>query len=276
MDARANRMQWPSRDGRPMLVQHPAFPIIAMEESAREHAATYQISDAIFPITSTINRKTAPSGARVRVLAKSSEQSWSGTGEAITLEIESMRPTNSKGPFAVMAVIEGRLPSAFAAGGQSTAAGEAPPSGPQSTSRDVRIAVVGSSLLVRDELLGPPERLDENTIAQGLALPMNVVDWLANDRDLIAIRAKSVEDPTLDVPTAVSMAQQDINAAVEARDEEGATAALERGKAALEAWDKKKDLYKYLNWFGIPILFAIFGIIRWRMRLRMKAALAVG
>ena len=42
----------------------------------------------------------------------------------------------------------------------------------------------------------------------------------------------------------------------------------------IEEWKRKKDIYKYVNWLGIPILLALFGILRWRLRLAKKAALA--
>ena len=55
--------------------------------------------------------------------------------------------------------------------------------------------------------------------------------------------------------------EEGVNEAVEEHSE-----AQERGKAALEAWDGKKKMYRWLNTLGIPFVFAIFGFLRWRMR----------
>ena len=59
----------------------------------------------------------------------------------------------------------------------------------------------------------------------------NVFDWLTNEEALIAVRMKTVDDPPL------------------AKASEGSRA-----------------LAKYGNIAGIPFLFVMFGLIRWRIR----------
>jgi hypothetical protein len=48
---------------------------------------------------------------------------------------------------------------------------------------------------------------------------LNSIDWLSQDNDLIEIRAKSVEDPMLEVPQAVREAENTIRQAVDQQDE---------------------------------------------------------
>lgn len=280
LDARCQRIPMPGPGGMQRVVQYPALPIVVFDEAAMGHPALYQIPQASLAFTSSLVRKTQPTGATVRMLGKSSENSVRIASDSMDLSPDALMQLRrdqitGEGVSGVLATIEGRLPSAFATGGQSTEAGEAPaPSGPQATTRDVRIAVIGTGSLFRDEFLPPPDRVEPAQLAGILAVPLNIIDWLANDRDLIAIRAKSVDDPALDVPSAVVQAQDDAIAANAEGDREGVESALARRQDAIEAWDRKKDLYKYLNWLGIPILLAIFGFVRWRMRLAKKAALA--
>ena len=98
------------------------------------------------------------------------------------------------------------------------------------------------------------------------ALAMNAIDWLAQDSDLIEIRAKTVEEPVIKVPQNVRDAEATIRNAIEEQDETKAQAAFERRKTAMEDWNRKKSLYRWGNTLGIPFVLALFGIIRWRVR----------
>ena len=60
-----------------------------------------------------------------------------------------------------------------------------------------------------------------------MALALNAVDWLAGDADLIAIRAKNIEDPALDVPQSLTSARDDALSAAEEGDEAGVNEAIE-------------------------------------------------
>ena len=106
-----------------------------------------------------------------------------------------------------------------------------------------------------------------------LALSLNAVDWLAADSDLIAIRAKTIEEPALDIPDSVLAAEDSVLVAAEEGDEAGVEAGLEERKAAIESWDAKKRAYRWLNTLGIPFFVALFGIFRWRQRSNKKKTL---
>src|SRR5690606_38929355 len=158
----------------------------------------------------------------------------------------------------VLAAIEGPLPSAL---GDKTA---------PSASGASRVFVSGSAA---STMLPIPEgrQVDEQALAQHLALVLNAVDWLANDRALVAIRAKDVDEPRLHVPNDVLKAQQDINDAVAEDDQDAAVAASERGRAAIETWDAQKVGYRFGFALGLPLLVGLFGIYRWRRRKAVKA-----
>ncbi len=106
-----------------------------------------------------------------------------------------------------------------------------------------------------------------------MAFVLNSVDWLAQDDDLIAIRAKSIEEPALEVPQGVTSATESAMESAQEGDEAGVQEALEERTAALEAWESTKSMYRWGNTLLIPLAFAAFGVIRWQMRARKKASL---
>lgn len=108
-----------------------------------------------------------------------------------------------------------------------------------------------------------------------LALALNAIDWLAADSDLIAIRAKTTEEPALDIPDSVLAAESTVLSAAEEGDEAGVESALSERKAAIESWDSKKRAYRWINTLGIPFLVALFGLLRWRQRSNKKRTLTL-
>ena len=108
-----------------------------------------------------------------------------------------------------------------------------------------------------------------------LALALNAIDWLAVDSDLIAIRAKTSEQPALDMPDSVLAAEGSARAAAQQGDETGVESALAQRKAAIESWDGKKRAYRWLNTLGIPFLVVLYGLFRWRQRSNKKKTLTL-
>jgi ABC-type uncharacterized transport system involved in gliding motility auxiliary subunit len=105
------------------------------------------------------------------------------------------------------------------------------------------------------------------------AFALNAIDWLAQDSDLIGIRAKSVEDPSLEVPMNVKEAEATIREAIDQQDQSKADKAFKERKDAMSAWDQKKTSYRWGNTLGLPLAFAFAGIIRWRIRKAKRASL---
>ena len=253
--------------GLPMAVPYPPSPDVAFTTEQQEHAATFRLPSAPMPLTTPLELTSAGEGVSVKVLGSSSENSWLVTGGSFDLQPKDPRewvPTNDAGPFDLLVAISGQLPSAFAGGGMSGAEGQAPEL--TQSSGEVRVLVSGSSGVLRDEFLPPADPNRPRDLGALMGLALNSVDWLAAESELIAIRAKNVEDPRLEVPQAITDVNEEVIDALEGEDREGAEDAVEKQKEMAAVWDAKKSTYKWLNTLGIPFLFALFGVIRWRMR----------
>ena len=136
----------------------------------------------------------------------------------------------------------------------------------------MHVLVFGTGYFLRDEFM-PPSQGQRTVPGGAAALALNAIDWLAQDSDLIAIRAKSVEDPTLEVPQKVREAEATIREAIGEQDEEKADKAFQERKDSMAAWDAKKTTYRWANTLGLPLAFALFGVIRWRVRKATRANL---
>jgi len=275
-DAQCSRAPMRGPFGMTVAVPYPPVPTINFDDAAREHPALFRLNTEAFPFTSSLELTDAPHDASVQVLARSSDNSWLMTGAHI--DIQPKRPEEwhmegATGPFPLMVAIQGTLPSAFAvppiSAPDAGVAGNGGVDEPAQSSAPARVLVIGTSAMLRDEFLpqaGPNGERDTSHMAMAL----NIVDWLAQDDALIAIRAKDVEEPGLDVPSTVRDAYAQAQQAAQAGDREGAEAALQDTSAALDAWRHKKALYRWLNTLGIPFAFGLFGLIRWRMRQARK------
>ena len=124
---------------------------------------------------------------------------------------------------------------------------------------------------MRDEFLPPPQRGGEQELNASVAFGLNAIDWLSQEDELIAVRAKSVEEPLIEVPATVKEAEAEITSAAKQGDEAGAQAALEKRKGALEDWDAKKMRTKTLNVVIVPLLLLLFGLARWQWRKQKRA-----
>src|SRR5690606_20384595 len=149
---------------------YPPLTIIEFSAAAEEHPATYHLTEGRLPFTSSIELHDVPEGVRRTVLAESSEQSWSMTGNPIDLD-QNQRWTLSGevGPFPLIVALEGTFPSAL-----GSSAGSAPG----------RVLVVGSATVPIIQLPEGQEVSDEE-LSAALAFPLNAIDWLANEEGLV-------------------------------------------------------------------------------------------
>lgn len=279
-DVRCGRIPMPTMGIR-IPVPFPPAPAVSFTEEQAEHPALFRLTDTtlffVSPIETTEVFRNFGDGAVT--LMRSSESngrdpgSWLLEGDSVSLRIRDGRewfPTMEgadEGPFTLAVALEvgsddddARLPSAF---------GEGEASGP------VRIIVAGTASMLRDEFLGPVDEVPEADLAGAMAFPLNAIDWLSQDSDLIAIRAKTIEEPQLEVPQSVSDATDEVLREAGEGDEDGAREALERRNEALASWDSRKSRFRWGNTIFIPILVGLFGVIRWQMRQRKKAALKI-
>lgn len=293
---------WPARAtimGRNFqaMALHPPAVLGFFDETQREHPAAFGLDSAYQPFTAPLELTSElPSDVTATVLLRSSEEGWVGSAADITLEgragrgawNDSYQSASTRGEAAMAVALEGKFPSAFASG-------DSPVEAAAKASTSARVVVNGGSFFLRDMWTGQ-RKCEESP---ELIFFANTVDWLAQDGDLIAIRAKTVEDPKIDVPNTIVDAENSARSAAEtaqeAADDEFIAAqrgdatkqaeasskkdearqeverALEKREQAVQAWKVRKTLYQYGNMFGVPLLFALFGIAWWQRRKHAKA-----
>jgi ABC-type uncharacterized transport system involved in gliding motility auxiliary subunit len=273
-DAQCSRAPMRGPLGLQVLVPYPPIPVLQLDAEQLEHPVMFRLASPMLPFVAPLEVGDAPDGAQITVLARSSQDSWTMSGPTISLEPRNPRDwqmTSDAGPFDLMVAIEGKLPSAYVApiNEPDASAIQAPPI----AEGDVRVLVAGTSTFLEDSFMPPRQPQGEVQMNAALALALNAIDWLAADSDLIAIRAKTIEEPALDIPDSVLAAEGTALSAAEEGDEEGVESALEERRAAIESWDTKKGMYRWLNTLGIPFLVALFGLFRWRQRSNKKKTL---
>ncbi len=273
-DAQCSRAPMAGPLGLQVLVPYPPIPVLQLQEAQREHPVMFRLASPMLPFVSPLELSEPPANTKLTVLASSSQDSWTMSGETISLAPRNPRDwqmSTEAGPFDLMVAIEGKLPSAFAAPINEDDANAIP--APPVAEKDVRVLVVGTGSFLEDAFMPPRPEEGNVQMNAALALALNAIDWLAADSDLIAIRAKTTEEPALDIPDSVLVAESTALSAAEQGDEGGVEAALAERRAAIESWDSKKLGYRWLNTLGIPFLVALFGLLRWRKRLNKKKTL---
>jgi ABC-type uncharacterized transport system involved in gliding motility auxiliary subunit len=281
-DAQCGRARMPTQiPGLAVPVPYPPVPVIGFDDEQRKHPAMFRLNQVGMPYPVRIALNDNLKGDREvkrTVLARSTENSWLMEGDSIDLqtrEPNAWRIPGYSGPYPVGVALEGKLPSAFAHVEVSTPQGETPAAkieAPDRAEKTVHVLVFGSGFFMRDEFLPPPQP-GQSGFPGSVAFALNSIDWLAQEGDLIEIRAKNVEDPMLEIPQNVRQAEDVIRTAVEKQDEASAKQAFEKRKEAMKAWDRRKNAYRWGNTLAIPGAFALLGIVRWRARLARKARL---
>ena len=177
------------------LVPYPPRLRIQVTEEQQHHAALFRVPAAELFFASPIVTTDDFTGT---ALVTTSSDAWSMRGESVSLRIrmpqEWQQEITGTDSFTLAVAVEapegGRLPSAFS-GGSDDDAGET------DGEARARVVVFGTSSPLRDEFLqGIPEQMRPALMAAAL----NTIDYLAQDSDLIAIRAKTIEEPPLDIP----------------------------------------------------------------------------
>ncbi|MGB5365897.1 MAG: GldG family protein [Polyangiales bacterium] len=273
-DAQCSRAPMAGPLGLQVLVPYPPIPVLQLQEAQREHPVMFRLASPMLPFVAPLELGEPPANSTLTVLASSSQDSWTMSGETISLAPRNPRDwqmSADAGPFDLMVAVEGKLPSAFAAPMNEDDANAIPT--PLVAEKDVRVLVVGTGSFLEDAFMPPRPQQGDVQMNAALALALNAIDWLAADSDLIAIRAKTTEEPALDIPDSVLVAESTALAAAEKGDEGSVEAALAERRAAIESWDSKKLGYRWLNTLGIPFLVALFGLLRWRQRLSKKRTL---
>ncbi len=232
MDQQNARVMLPVGNQR-IITNYPAFPII--KNLSKESPITRKLKAfvPIFPssLELTPEVKEGKHGVKGTVLASCSDLSWRQTGFFLFNPLQQPTPTKERGPFDLAVFLQGSFKSFFDGKPVPAPGPAAPPSekklapsgkgqpGPDTA----RLVVVSDSDFIKDQ--------NFRIYPENMLLLQNIVDVLAEDESLIAIRAKTQTRRPLQEP-----------------DESTVTIA------------------KYGNIIGLPLAFILFGLLRWRWR----------
>ena len=223
MDRQNQRVQLPVGQSQMVITNYPGFPIVTNFDKESPITRKLKALVTVFPasVEPTDAVRADKSTVKAKVLARSSQASWRQSGFFLFDPLRPPQPSKELGPFSLALSLRGQFTSFFNKQAAPAAGGA-----------ESRLLVVGDADLVRDQFLGLSG-------GRNLDLLLNMVDYLAQDEALIAIRAKSqtrrplrnVEDGTVFVA-------------------------------------------KLANIVGLPLAFVLFGIGRWRWhrKRRLKRA----
>ncbi len=236
--------------GQTVLVNYPAF--IVATDLDKENFITSGLKGAVLPFASSLDLiKDAQPGLQVTKLMSTTADAWRQTGFFIfDPQRQELKVGSDKGPFVLAYAATGKLKSFFAGKPYPTEKGEkvTPPPADASSGEarpldestgSVRIVVVGDSEFASDMYIGQVGQYVQSYRAN-VPLFMNIIDFLAQDQALAPVRSKGMTSRPLTVSS---------------------------------AW--VPSAIKYGNIVGVPLLFILYGVVRWRLRTlrRRNAAL---
>ncbi len=248
--------------------------------------AFFRMEEVAFPFPSSIEllRDKQPSDVKLYPVARTTPAASVETGDSVDMKMRmEWEPKPPYGQRIIAAVAEGKLKSAFA--------GTPNPGGIKTKDRapePSRVLLVASSEFITNPFsyagngpemggqfqmmgaIGGDRELQmiagpyAQAYLTGTILSVkNTLDWISGDADLLAASAKLLMDPNLtysDV-SKPSIDAADDETAIKKKDEEYRTA--------------RKALQNQVQWsltLGVPLLFAAFGVGRWRYRNAQKSA----
>ncbi len=230
-------------DGQMQLGNYPTF--LVTDSIAKSSPLFEHVDALIVPFASSVELvkdNKAQAGLVYTQLAQSSSQAWRQKGFFLLNPTVPLKPSDDKGPFALGYTAEGRFKSFFAGkpfpnekGEKTTLPSNAslPPDAEKpidEAQAPGRLLVFGSSNVVSDMYIAGVSRYVP-VYQIDLAFALNVMDWLAQDKALSSIRAKAITQRPI-------------------------TYASESTPLVLQA----------VNIVGVPLVFILFGVARWRIR----------
>jgi ABC-type uncharacterized transport system involved in gliding motility auxiliary subunit len=282
----------PTGTGQFVAIRHPAIARIVDDPRADEKeklldtsfAGFFRIPELSFPFASSVEliRNKQPMDVELKVVARTTPQTSVTTSDTVDMKLKT--DWKPKPPFkqqAVAAYAKGKLKSAFA-----DAKDEAIPV-PERSEEPSRVLVIASSEFITNpfayagngqEMGGQFQMMGAvggDQLLQQIAQPYaerylmntivsvkNTLDWMTGDSDLIEASAKIIGDANL---TYSSLGKLNVPA-----DADEAT--MKRMDEEYRA--KRQNLQNSVQWtltLGVPVIFALFGIMRWRQRGNLRA-----
>ena len=279
-----------------ITIRHPGIALVSADsrmdnENDRlldtSFAGFFRMDNATFPFPSslTLDKSKQPADVKLSAVARTTPSASVVTSDTVDMKMrEKWEPKEPQQQRVIAATVVGKLKTAFAGNPSDTIKpAERAPS-------ESRVLVISSSEFLTNpfayhgngpdlggqfQMFGavggdpqllmfaqPYTKLLTNTI---LSLK-NTLDWIAGDSDLLAASAKLLGDAPL---TYSSVAKPkfkagDDEAEAKKKDEEYRTA--------------RKSVQSNVQWtltFGVPVLFAAFGLLRWRQRQSQRDQLKI-
>jgi ABC-type uncharacterized transport system involved in gliding motility auxiliary subunit len=244
-------------------------------------AGLFRVQDLAVPFASslTLHPDKQPS-AKVKVVMRSTESAVHLTGDSADLKPFQKLGSKLKGQkqdqFAIAANVDGTLKSAFE--------GDKEGDTPAQSAKPARVFVLASAQFLTNPLaragngpdmgqygmmmpnLGGDEQLlaiagpyTQQFITSTILVFKNTLDWLSGDTDLLASTAKLLSEPNLVYGEKLRITPDMTEDQLRQKEDE-----IKAGRKTQQA---------AVDWFlivGIPVLFAAYGLARWRMRLSAR------
>ena len=247
----------------------------------------FRIPQVVFPFASSlVLHKDKQPDAALSVIARTTPRSIAESGDTVDLKpFKQWKPKGQWQQFAVAAQAEGTLKTAFPEGDKMGI------EAPAKSAKASRVFVLASSQFLANPLAragNGPEMQGQMAMMMGggggdenllqLAGPYtqqiltntilvfkNTLDWLTGDTDLLAVSAKILSEPNL-VYGDVSKPnfEEDSDDQLKKRGDE-----MKAAKKSQQHW------VEGILILGVPLLFAIYGVLRWRMRMASRAAVSL-
>ncbi len=244
----------------------------------------FRLEELMLPFASSLvlHKDTQPEAKTMKVVARSTPASFHETTDTVDLKpFQKWKPKPEKPEqYNVAATVEGTLKTAFPSGdkmGIDT---------PEKSAKAARVFVLASSQFLTNPFaragegqdmskygmqapVGGDKELEElaqaylsKTVLTAMILSFkDTLDWLSGDTDLLAASAKILAEPNLVYD--VGKPKFDAN---ETEDQ--------LKKQLEDLRNARKHQQYWVEWIlilGVPLLFALYGVLRWRMRLTARA-----
>jgi ABC-type uncharacterized transport system involved in gliding motility auxiliary subunit len=242
----------------------------------------FRLPELVIPLASSVSVKAEKQPeSKVSIIARSTPRSITETGDTVDLApFKKWLPKGQWQQFGVAAQVEGTLHTAFSGGDKQGV------EAPEKSAKTSRVFLLASSQFLANPFaragngmemqqfgmnmpVGGDEQLQQlaGPYAQQALTPTilafkNTLDWVTGDTDLLAVSAKIIQDPNLvygDV-SKPSFSENESDEQLRKHEEDMKLA--------------RKHTQNMVTWMltlGIPVLFCLFGLLRWRMRENARA-----
>jgi ABC-type uncharacterized transport system involved in gliding motility auxiliary subunit len=250
--------------------------------------ALFRTQDVAVPFASSLSLKTDKQpGAKMSIVMRSSPVSVHLTGETADLKPFQKWASKLKGlqqqQFGIGANVEGTLKSAFSEGDKQGI------EAPDKSVKAARVFVLASSQFLANPLaragngpdmgqygqmmpgMGGDEQLlmlagpyAQQFITGSILVFKNALDWLSGDTDLLAVSAKLLSEPNLVYGDKLKITPDESEDQIRKQEEDM--------KAARKDQQRNVEIFLIL---GIPLLFAAYGLLRWRRRTAARESISL-